>query len=50
MRTVLIHLLRRFEFRTPYAFRENARGCETILRPKLGVPVRMRDRRRPVDW
>ena len=41
LRTVLVHVLRCFELGTSYAFHENARMSETILRPKLGVPVKL---------
>ena len=39
LRTLLVHILRRFELSTHYALHDNARGAETVLRPKLGVPV-----------
>ena len=41
LRTLFVHILRRFELSTHYVLHDNARGTETVLRPKLGVPVKL---------
>jgi len=38
---VLAHLLRRFRFTTDIRFLENRPALEAILRPEMGVPVRV---------
>ena len=41
LKIVLAHLLRRFRFTTDIRFLENRPALEAILRPEMGVPVRV---------
>ncbi|KAH7729014.1 CYP4BF1 protein [Aphelenchoides avenae] len=41
IKTTLAHIFRRYKLSTDYKMHDNGRGVETVLRPVLGIPVRI---------
>ncbi|KAI1718381.1 cytochrome p450 domain-containing protein [Ditylenchus destructor] len=44
VKVVLVYILRRFRLSSTVDFNKNVGGTETVLRPKLGIPIRLHKR------